>query len=71
MRSSRPGHTVEAMPRADGAVIDRRAAFGEHSCGGQRRERVANLEAARERQGQRDARAGIIGDGCECKAAIV
>jgi len=45
MRSSRPGHTVEAMPRAMAPSSIGAPRFGEHSCGGQRRERVANLES--------------------------
>jgi len=71
-RSSRPGHTVDAMPRENRVVVDRRAAFR------QAFERVAsavrcvaNLEAARKRYGQRDTRAGIVVDGCEREPSVV
>src|SRR5712672_1912780 len=52
-------------------VVDRSAAFGKHSSGGKRSQCVANLEATRERYGQRDTRAGIIVDGCECEASVM
>ena len=63
-----PGRRRDAA--RDGVVIDGRAALGKHARRGDRRERVADLEASRERQDHRNARAGIGGDRGEREAAI-